>query len=268
MMEQFPRLRLVRRSVECEIASTTSRLRALAQVTGNPWGISIRPLAGGAVALMAHQLPVPSFNSVVGLQAGHEREIAELAAWYGAAGVSARFETVPAYYDWALGAALARLGYYQSGMHASLVCEPRLDLPAAANGIAIERILGAPALDELPAVIAPGLTMAGPGCQANVQDWLEPPGHWFYLARLDGKPAAAAILYVADKVGYCADTAIDPALRGRGLYAALLHHLIADASASGVDFVCGGADFLSQRHRAMERAGMRVLFVRGLWTAL
>jgi len=268
MMEQMPRLRLVRRSVECEIASTISRLRALARVTGNPGGISIRPLAGGAVALMAHQLPVPSFNSVVGLQAGHEREIAELAAWYGAAGVPARFEIVPAYYDWALGAALARLGYYQSGMQASLVCKPRLDLPAAATGIAIERIVGTAALAELPAAIAPSLRVAGRGCQANVHDWLVPPGHWLYLARLDGKPAATAILYVADKVGYCADAAIDPALRGRGLYTALLHRLIADASAAGVDFVCGGADFLSQHHRTMEHAGMRVLFVRGLWTAL
>jgi hypothetical protein len=218
---------------------------------------------------MANRLPVPSFNSVVGLRAGHEREIAELAAWYRAAGVPARFEIVPAYYDWVLAATLARLGYYQSGMHASLVCEPRLDLPAAATGIAIEPIVGTAALHELPAAIAPSLrVLAGRGCQANAQDWLEPPGHWPYLARLDGKPAATAILYVADKVGYCADAAIDPALRGRGLYTALLHRLIADASAAGVDFVCGGADFLSQRHRTMEHAGMRVLFVRGLWTAL
>jgi hypothetical protein len=47
-----------------------------------------------------------------------------------------------------------------------------------------------------------------------------------------------------------------------------LHRRIADASAAGVDFVCSGADFLSQSHRNMERAGMRVLFVRGLWTLL
>ena len=37
---------------------------------------------------------------------------------------------------------------------------------------------------------------------------------------------------------------------------------------AGVDFVCGGAEFLSQSHRNMERAGMRVQFVRALWTAL
>jgi len=69
-------------------------------------------------------------------------------------------------------------------------------------------------------------------------------------------------------VGYCADAATDPAFRGRGLQSALLHRRIADASAGGVDFICSGADFLSRSHRNMERAGMRVLFVRGLWTAL
>src|SRR5262249_12215074 len=93
------------------------------------------------------------------------------------------------------------------------------------------------------------------------------PGRPLSLARLDGKPAATAILYVADKVGYCADAATNPAFRGRGLQTALLHRRIADASAAGVDFVCGGADFLSPSHRNMEHAGMRVLVVRGLWAA-
>jgi len=60
------------------------------------------------------------------------------------------------------------------------------------------------------------------GFKANVRGWLGQnrlvalPG-----ARSTGKPAATAILYVADKVGYCADAATDPAF-GRGLQAALL----------------------------------------------
>jgi GNAT superfamily N-acetyltransferase len=101
-----------------------------------------------------------------------------------------------------------------------------------------------------------------------VRGWLRQPGWSLYLARCEGTPAATAVLYVADNVGYCADAATHPAFRGRGLQTALLHRRIADASAAGVDFVCSGADFLSQSHRNMERAGMRVLFVRSLWTAL
>ena len=36
--------------------------------------------------------------------------------------------------------------------------------------------------------------------------------------------------------------------------------------AAGVDFVCSGAKFLSASHRNMERMGMRIQFVRAIWT--
>jgi len=97
--------------------------------------------------------------------------------------------------------------------------------------------------------------------------WGKPAGS-LYCARVDGKPAATAILYVADKVGYCADAATDPAFRGRGLQAALLARPYRRCPGRRRGFVCSGAEFLSQSHRNMERAGMRVQFVRSLWTAL
>ena len=269
MTNPIPSLRILRRTVECEMAYRVSRMRALERLAGNPVGIAIRQLEGGAVALMARHLPVAPFNSVIGLGAGHEQQIEALAEWYRVQGVKVRFEIVPGYYDAAVGRELARLGYYQSGFHTSLVCEPQLKAPAAAPDIAIERIDEAAALDQFLATHAAGWSIADvPGFKANVRGWLGQPGWSLYLARLDGKPAATAILYVADKVGYCADAATDPAFRGHGLQSALLHRRIADASAAGVDFICSGADFLSRSHRNMERAGMRVLFVRGLWTAL
>jgi ribosomal protein S18 acetylase RimI-like enzyme len=79
-------------------------------------------------------------------------------------------------------------------------------------------------------------------------------------------PVATAILFVHAGVGYFADSATDPAFRGRGLHAALLRRRLRDASAAGVDFVCSGADFLSTSHRNMERIGMRLLFLRAIWT--
>jgi GNAT superfamily N-acetyltransferase len=266
---RIPSLRMVRRTVECEIAYTVARMRVLEQLPGNPVGITIRSLEGGAVALMARHLPVANFNSVVGLQAGHEQEIEALTGWYRTEGVKARFEIVPGYYDPALGRELARLGYFQSGFHASLVCEPQLDAPAAPPGVAIERVADAAGLDLFLGTHAAGWQIADEaGFKANVRGWLRQPGWSLYLARLAGTPAATAILYVAENVGYCADATTHPAFRGRGLQTALLHRRIADASAARVDFVCSGADFLSQSHRNMERAGMRVLFVRSLWTVL
>ncbi len=265
----IPSLRLVRRTVETEIAYTVSRMRVLERLPGNPVGIAIRDLGGGAVALMARNLPVPGFNSVVGLRIGHEKELEPLAAWYRAEGVAPRFETVPGYYDPALGRELARLGFFQSGFHTALVCAPRSESPPAADGITIERVGDAGVLDTFLATHAAGWGVPDVGrFKANVQGWLNEPGWSLYLARLDGRPAATAILYVANKIGYCADAATDPAFRGHGLQRALLVRRIADASAAGVDFICGAAEFLSQSHRNMQRAGLRTLFVRSVWTAL
>jgi hypothetical protein len=265
----IPSLRLVRRTVETEIAYTVSRMRVLERLPGNPVGIAFRHLDGGGVALMARYLPVPSFNSVVGLRAGHETELEQLAAWYRAEGVKPRFETVPGYYDPALGRELARLGFFQSGFHTALVCAPRSEDPPAGERISVERVADAGTLDTFLGTHAAGWGIPdAEGFKANVQGWLGEPGWSLYLARLDGRPAATAVLYVADKVGYCADAATDPGFRGHGLQRALLNRRIADASAAGVDFICSGADFLSQSHRNMQRASLRTLFVRGIWTAL
>jgi ribosomal protein S18 acetylase RimI-like enzyme len=100
----------------------------------------------------------------------------------------------------------------------------------------------------------------------NIRPWLGEPDWSLYLARVAGQPAAAAVLYIHDGVGYFADGTTDPEFRGRGLHAALLRRRVLDASAAGVDFVCSGADFLSTSHRNMERAGMRLLFLRSIWT--
>ena len=89
-----------------------------------------------------------------------------------------------------------------------------------------------------------------------------------YLARVEGRPAAAAILYMQDDVGYLADAATDPVYRRRGLHAALLRRRMRDAHDAGAAFVVSGADFLSTSHRDMERAGMRLLFQRAIWTQL
>jgi len=83
---------------------------------------------------------------------------------------------------------------------------------------------------------------------------------------LSGQPAAAATLYVKDGVGYLADATTSPVFRRRGFQSALLRRRISDAAAAGVDTVFSGAAPLSTSHHNMERIGMRVQFVRSLWT--
>jgi GNAT superfamily N-acetyltransferase len=267
----IPSLGLIRRVLDAEAAYTLSRLQVLERLPGNPVGIAHRRIADGAIAFMARHLPVPSFNSVVGLGAGHARHVEPLAAWYRENGVKGRFEMVPGIYDPVLGQELARLGYYQSGFHIAMIGEPDL-LPAPpANEAAVERVADATMMEDYLDAYVLGWGIPQHEHQRfrrNVRPWRDQPGWSLYLARIDGKPAAAATLYLHAKVGYCADGATDPEFRGRGLHAALLRRRIADATAAGADFVCSGAEFLSASHRNMERVGMRVLFVRAIWTPL
>ena len=107
-----------------------------------------------------------------------------------------------------------------------------------------------------------------PQFKANVRPWLNQPGWSLYLARVDGRPAATATLFVHGDTAYCADATTDPALRRRGLHSALLHRRIMDARNAGVDLVTSGAEFLSASYRNMERMGMRLMFVRALWSPI
>ena len=86
------------------------------------------------------------------------------------------------------------------------------------------------------------------------------------FARIDGRPAGAATLYVHDRVGYLADAATDPSFRRRGIQVALLRRRIHDARGFGADLVFSGAEPFSSSHRNMERVGMRLQFTRAKWT--
>jgi ribosomal protein S18 acetylase RimI-like enzyme len=184
--------------------------------------------------------------------------------------VSPRFEIAAGDDEPALGRELARLGFFQSGTHAALIGEPALDGTPPGDAV-IELVTTA---DQMEAFLT--AYVAGWGIPAawseqfknNVRPWFGQPGWSLYLARVDGQPAATATLFNHEGVGYLADSATDPAFRGRGLHSALLRRRAQDACTAGVDFICSGADFLSTSHRNMERVGMRLLFLRAIWTPL
>jgi len=83
---------------------------------------------------------------------------------------------------------------------------------------------------------------------------------------VNGRPAAAATLYVRDGVGYLADSATDPSFRRHGLHVTLLRRRMRDAGLAGADLVFSGAEPFSTSHRNMERVGMRLQFTRAKWT--
>jgi Acetyltransferase (GNAT) domain len=263
----LPSVQLIERVLAADTAYTISRMRVLERIPGNPIGIGFRRIDDKAMALVS--IFLPSFTRVIGLRPGHEGEVEPLLAWYRGYGVKPTFEIVPGMYDSALGRELARHGFLPSGFHAVLVGKPdRSTQPDPA--IDIEQVNSAEAMEDYLDAYVAGWGVPEkdhPQFKSNVRPWREQPGWSLYLARVGGRPAAAATLYVADRVAYLADGTTAPTYRGRGLHAALLRQRIRDASAAGIDFVFSGAEPMGTSHRNMERAGLRLHFQRTKWTA-
>ena len=266
----IPSVHILQRTLATDISYTVSRMKVLEGIPGNPIGIAYRWFDEGAVALMAR---LPAFCRVVGLRPGHEHHIEPLARWYAEHDIKPTFELVPGQYDKNLGRELARLGFYQSSFHASLIGKPGTagcaDAGYADDGGAIELIATAEALEDYLDAYVAGWGIAEKDhaqFKRNVRPWLEQAGWSLYLARVNGRPAAAATLYVRDGVGYLADSTTDPSFRRRGLQLALLRRRIRDAGFAGADLVFSGAEPLSSSHRNMERVGLRLQFTRAKWT--
>ena len=263
----LPSSGLIDRTLRIENAYTISRMQVLQSLPGNPVGVAFREIGGIAVGLMAQHFPNPNFNKIVGLGAGQEGEIEGLVGWCRNAGVKPRFEILPRAADSALCRELARLGFVVSESHTSLIRDAAPMGPVVRSAD-VEEVTTPQVLEEFLDAYCAGWAI--PDCESfkrNVRPhWLGREGWSLFLARDGGRPAASAVLYVRDGVAYLADASCDPAYRRRGLQLALLQRRIAEAIAAGVDFICSGAAFQSGSHRNMERAGMRVQFVRSIWT--
>jgi hypothetical protein len=263
----LPSAELIDRTLRIENSYTISRVQVLESLPGNPVGIAVRHIGGTAVAFSAKHFPNPNFNKVAGLRGEQGSEIEPLVAWCRDNGVKPRFEILPRAGDSELCRELTRLGFFPSDFHTSLVRDIS-PMPQTARSGDVELVTRAEVLEEFLDAYCTGWAI--PDCEGfkrNVRPrWLGREGWSLFLAREDGRPAASAVLYVHDKAAYLADASCDPAYRRSGLQLALLQRRISAAIAAGVDFICSGAAFQSGSHRNMERAGMRVQFVRSIWT--
>lgn len=255
---------LSRRLLRATIAYTIARMKVIEARTGEPVGIR---RFGDAVALMARQAPSPHFNAVVGLRAGQEALVAELDDWYRENQTRPRFVIAPGDLSVALGRALAGRGFFQSDFDTVLYAAAPPSIGAA--DASIEPVTTAAAMEEFLDALLAGWGIPREhhdGAKANMRGWLDVPDWRLFLARVDGRPAAAAKLFLHEGLGYFADAATVPEFRGRGLQSSLLRHRAAVAASSGAELVYSQAEFGSTSHRNMERLGLRVLCTRSIWT--
>ncbi len=91
---------------------------------------------------------------------------------------------------------------------------------------------------------------------------VERAGGCLYVATVGGVRAAAAVLTVADRIGYLANAATLAAFRRRGCQRALIAARVADAAGGRCDLVTSGAKFGSSSQRNLERAGFRLAYTK------
>jgi len=88
-----------------------------------------------------------------------------------------------------------------------------------------------------------------------------------FLAELDGRPIATAVLSMHDGVAHFAGASTIPDGRRRGAQNALLEHRLRFAAARGCDIALMGALPGSASQRNAERNGFRIAYTRIKWRA-
>ena len=95
--------------------------------------------------------------------------------------------------------------------------------------------------------------------------WLGSEGRRFYLAYVDGQPAAEAALYWRGDLAYLESAGTLPAFRRRGIQRALIDRRIADATKLGCRLICGGADFENNSRTNQMAGGLSVAYTAAIW---
>jgi GNAT superfamily N-acetyltransferase len=246
-------------------AFTIGWVEGLRDLPGNPAGVTIKRI-GGAVALACETLPDLDFvNTVHGLDAAESRRVEDVTAFYRGLEIRGWVEVAPEAGIDRLMATLTSAGWAQTGFWCSF--HGPAAAPPAPAGVEVTEAAAAD-MQDFARIHLDGHDVPdddrGPA-EAAVRGWFGRPGWQLYLARLGGVPVATAALTINDGLGYLANAATLPGMRGRGCQSALLARRIADAAAAGCDTVASLAEFGSGSQRNLERAGLRVAYTQAVW---
>lgn len=260
---------LVDRIVAIETVNLDSRLRPFTARPGNPAGIHIERF-GSATAFVHRTSSVRFYNSVLGAGPGSIEHLDAILDLYARHGTTPAIEIVPGRLTEALGLALAARGFAMVEFHAGLAREltasdaSRAFLPV---GVEVDELdpHDPRQLDTFLEVYLGGWGSLDDESKINGRLWKGNESWRFYLARVEGSPAGAAILDVRGATAMLASASTLPRIRGHRVQSALLSRRIADAAAVGCDLIVGGAYVGTSSVRNQQRAGLGIAFTRGIW---
>jgi ribosomal protein S18 acetylase RimI-like enzyme len=222
---------------------------------------------GSAWGACAPDRPELDFhNTVHRLLPDDVEQVPRIVERYAAAGVRPWLELMPAPGFERLAAALREAGAHQVDFLGVFERElPAPPLPAA-SGIRI--LKPPPDPEEFSRVLLTGHGLSEDQLSEAVP--LNVPmraveGASLYLATVDGRPAAAAALFVQHGIGHLANASTMPGYRGRGCQTALIDRRLRDAAAAGCSRASVVAIWDSQSHRNLARAGFRTAYTKAVW---
>jgi ribosomal protein S18 acetylase RimI-like enzyme len=246
---------LVRRLEDAAAAFSVARLEAIADHPGTRLDLRLERF-GGAVAPASPAAPELDFvNRIERLDSAEAERLDEILSFYAGLGIDPWLELAP-------GTALGPITVRLLGFYTVLYGPP--GERAVENGVEVRRAEGEQAAE------AARILLAGHGVPESVvaahglalADAVERVAGRLYVAIVDGQPAAAAALTIADGVGHLASAATLPDFRRRGCQSALVAARSADAARAGCDLISSGAEFGSQSQRNLERAGLRGAYTK------
>ena len=206
-----------------------------------------------------------ALNEVVRCQELEGRAPAEVVAAevarYGALGLDLKWCVGPAAAR-GLHEALAQAGF--GGWWArAMAITPSADQPPCAPEVSLEEVRESAGLGDYAAVVAEGWKQTPERAAADAQRALAAGTHRLFLARLEGRPAGAAAVFLRPSseggAGYLTGAVVLPAARKRGLYRALVSARLAALAAAGVPLATTQARDHSSAP-ILKRLGFETLF--------
>jgi Acetyltransferase (GNAT) domain len=253
---------VIARAHACAAEFNARMRRSVAQLAGNPAKVFVERF-GSMWATRCDAGGAPGWMNILGPVSAADVELLPRAfGWY-APGVP-RIEMAPLPGYEKVAPLLAARGMVQTH-HLDILRGPVHHLPAV-EGVDVQRV--APGEEMLFA----DTLLAGHGgafSDAETQGLaaLAAGGTVSaYIARVDGEPAAAAMLHIDGETAYLANASALEAHRGRGCHTTLIAARLRDAVAAGCTEVLGLAGIASSSHRNMERAGLHTLVTVSTWT--
>ncbi|QMU69576.1 hypothetical protein [Streptacidiphilus sp. P02-A3a] len=226
---------------------------------------------GRTVALRVPALSgLAPYNKARGVNEDDLPYLDEVRAFFTDAGIVPTLEVWAGDANDRLGAALARRGLYAGGVTATLhlhLDRPRPPIPAPAR-VTVEELDPADDSPEYLATLVGGyrLTDAEPRLLTMLGTEQDPAAVRRYLARVDGRPAAAS-LYPHPDGALLSGAATLPEYRRHGCQTALIARRLGDAAAL-TDLAVVTVAYGSPSHTNLTRTGFQQTHTRTAWRPL